>query len=44
MEAVIDGLSRFCAARGIVRVAELTGALKREETDEAELEWAEPPT
>jgi dihydroorotate dehydrogenase (NAD+) catalytic subunit len=43
MEAVIDGLSRFCAARGIARVAELTGALKREETDEAELEWAEPP-
>jgi dihydroorotate dehydrogenase (NAD+) catalytic subunit len=43
MEAVIDGLSRFCTARGIARVAELTGALKREETDEAELEWAEPP-
>jgi dihydroorotate dehydrogenase (NAD+) catalytic subunit len=43
MEAVIDGLSRFCAARGMARVAELTGALKREETDEAELEWAEPP-
>jgi dihydroorotate dehydrogenase (NAD+) catalytic subunit len=43
MEAVIDGLSHFCAARGIARVAELTGALKREETDEAELEWAEPP-
>ncbi|MCR0980952.1 dihydroorotate dehydrogenase [Roseomonas populi] len=42
MEAVIDGLDRFCAARGIARVAELTGAINREETDEAELEWTEP--
>ncbi|MBI0534486.1 dihydroorotate dehydrogenase [Roseomonas sp. KE2513] len=42
MEAVIGGLSRFCAGRGIARVADLTGALHREETDEAELEWAEP--
>ncbi|WP_245214797.1 dihydroorotate dehydrogenase [Roseomonas indoligenes] len=42
MEAVIDGLDRFCAARGIARVAALTGAISREETDEAELEWTEP--
>jgi len=42
MEAVIEGLARFCAGRGIARVAELTGAIRREETDEAEIEWAEP--
>jgi dihydroorotate dehydrogenase (NAD+) catalytic subunit len=42
MQAVIEGLDRFCAARGIARVAELTGAINREETDEAELEWTEP--
>ena len=42
MAAVIEGLARFCAGRGIARVADLTGAIRREETDEAEIEWAEP--
>ncbi len=32
MIAVIEGLDRFCAARGIARVAELTGALRELET------------
>lgn len=41
MEAVIEGLARFCAGRGIARVADLTGAIRREEADEAEIEWAE---
>jgi dihydroorotate dehydrogenase (NAD+) catalytic subunit len=31
MTAVIDGLDRFCAERGIARVAELTGALRHAE-------------
>jgi dihydroorotate dehydrogenase (NAD+) catalytic subunit len=28
MIEVIEGLAKFCAARGIARVAELTGAVK----------------
>jgi len=32
---VIDGLDRFCARRGIARVADLTGAI-RLEADHAE--------
>ena len=42
MTDVIDGLDRFCAARGIARVAALTGALQREEADEVDLEWVSP--
>ncbi|MBC9206181.1 dihydroorotate dehydrogenase [Roseomonas aerophila] len=42
MTQVIDGLAQFCAARGIGHVAELTGALKREDTHEADLAWAAP--
>ena len=41
MIAIIDGLAAFCAARNIRRVAELTGAMQREEADEAEVEWLE---
>lgn len=36
---VIEGLDRFCDARGIARVADLTGALKHEEADEEDLAW-----
>jgi dihydroorotate dehydrogenase (NAD+) catalytic subunit len=36
---VIDGLERFCDARGLHRVADLTGALKHEEADEEDLSW-----
>jgi dihydroorotate dehydrogenase (NAD+) catalytic subunit len=39
MLRIIDGLAAFCAARAIPRVADLTGALRREEADEAELKW-----
>jgi dihydroorotate dehydrogenase (NAD+) catalytic subunit len=39
---VIEGLDRFCEARGLHRVAELTGALKHEETDEEDLSWVAP--
>jgi dihydroorotate dehydrogenase (NAD+) catalytic subunit len=39
---VIDGLDRFCEARGLHRVADLTGALKHEETDEEDLSWVAP--
>lgn len=39
MIAIIDGLAAFCAARNIRRVTELTGAMQREEADEAEVEW-----
>jgi dihydroorotate dehydrogenase (NAD+) catalytic subunit len=42
MIEVIVGLERFCAARGLHRVAELTGALKHEETDEEDLSWVAP--
>ena len=39
MIAIIDGLAAFCTAHSIRRVAELTGAMQREEADEAEVEW-----
>jgi dihydroorotate dehydrogenase (NAD+) catalytic subunit len=39
---VIDGLDRFCDARGLYRVSDLTGALKHEETDEEDLSWVAP--
>ncbi|HTB46962.1 MAG TPA: dihydroorotate dehydrogenase, partial [Acetobacteraceae bacterium] len=42
MLTIIDGLAAFCAARNIKRVADLTGALQREEADEAEVEWLDP--
>ena len=39
MIEVIEGLDRFCAARGIPRVAELTGAMRHEEADEEDVTW-----
>jgi dihydroorotate dehydrogenase (NAD+) catalytic subunit len=39
MIAIIDGLAAFCTAHNIRRVVELTGAMQREEADEAEVEW-----
>jgi dihydroorotate dehydrogenase (NAD+) catalytic subunit len=39
---VIEGLDRFCEARGLHRVADLTGALKHEESDEEDLSWVAP--
>jgi len=44
MNSVITGLDRFCDARDIKRVSELTGALKREEADEVDLAWLAAPT
>jgi dihydroorotate dehydrogenase (NAD+) catalytic subunit len=44
MIEVIEGLDLFCEARGLRRVAELTGALKHEETDEEDLSWVATPT
>jgi len=41
---VIDGLDRFCEARGLPRVADLTGALKHEEADEEDLSWVATTT
>ena len=43
MLAIIDGLAAFCAARNMRGVAELTGAMLREEADEAEVEWLGQP-
>jgi dihydroorotate dehydrogenase (NAD+) catalytic subunit len=40
MTAVIDGLAQFCRSRGLPRVSDLTGALKREEADEDDVAWA----
>ncbi len=42
MLEVIEGLARFCEARGMARVAELIGAVKREEADEDDLAWITP--
>jgi len=42
MIEVIEGLDRFCEARGIARVADLTGALTHEEADEDDLSWVSP--
>jgi dihydroorotate dehydrogenase (NAD+) catalytic subunit len=42
MTEVIDGLDRFCEAREIPRVSELTGAMLREEVDEDDLAWVAP--
>ena len=39
MIEIIDGLAAFCTGRGIRSVADLTGAMQREEADEAEVEW-----
>ena len=39
---VIEGLDRFCEARGLHGVSDLTGALKHEETDEEDLSWVAP--
>jgi len=44
MIEVIDGLDRFCEARGLPRVSDLTGALRHEETDEDDLSWVSPVT
>ncbi len=42
MIAVIEGLDRFCTSHGIARVADLTGAMKREETNALPLTQAMP--
>jgi dihydroorotate dehydrogenase (NAD+) catalytic subunit len=39
MIEIIDGLAAFCTGRNIRHVAGLTGAMQREEADEAEVEW-----
>jgi dihydroorotate dehydrogenase (NAD+) catalytic subunit len=39
---VIEGLDRFCEARGLHRVSDLTGAMKHEESDEEDLSWVAP--
>ncbi len=43
MIAVIDGLARFCERHDLSRVADLTGAVRNEEADEADLSWVAPP-
>lgn len=42
MTDIIDGLDRFCAARGMASVAGLTGALRREETQDMQLSEVMP--
>ena len=44
MPNIIDGLDKFCDARGLASVSELTGAIRHEETDEEDLSWLSPPT
>ena len=44
MIEVIEGLDRFCEARDIARISDLTGALKHEEADEDDLSWVSPVT
>jgi dihydroorotate dehydrogenase (NAD+) catalytic subunit len=43
MTTIIDGLTKFCERRDIVRVADLIGAVVSEESDEPELSWVAPP-
>ena len=43
MISVIEGLAKFCERRDIARVSDLIGAVRNEETDEADLEWVAPP-
>ncbi len=43
MISVIEGLANFCQKRDIARVADLTGAIRNEEVDEADLAWVAPP-
>jgi dihydroorotate dehydrogenase (NAD+) catalytic subunit len=40
---IIDGITKFCERREIPRVADLTGAVLTEESDETELAWVAPP-
>jgi dihydroorotate dehydrogenase (NAD+) catalytic subunit len=42
MPTIVDGLVRFCERHGIARVADLTGAVSNEETDEPEIAWLDP--
>ena len=41
--SVIDGLAKFCEKHDIPRASELTGALRTDEADEADLAWVSPP-
>jgi dihydroorotate dehydrogenase (NAD+) catalytic subunit len=43
MIAVIEGLAKFCDRRDIPRVADLIGAVRNEEVDEADLSWVAAP-
>lgn len=40
---IIDGMTKFCERREILRVADLIGAVLTEESDETELAWVAPP-
>jgi dihydroorotate dehydrogenase (NAD+) catalytic subunit len=42
MLEVIEELDRFCHARGIGHVRELTGALRHDETDDEDVSWVGP--
>jgi dihydroorotate dehydrogenase (NAD+) catalytic subunit len=42
MTTIIDGLAKFCDRRELARVADLTGAVINEESDEPELAWVAP--
>ncbi len=42
MISVIEGLAKFCERRDIPRVSDLTGAVRNEEADEADLAWVAP--
>jgi dihydroorotate dehydrogenase (NAD+) catalytic subunit len=42
MITIIDGLTKFCERRDIAQVADLTGAVLNEESDEPELAWVGP--
>ncbi len=44
MTSIIDDIEAFCVHREIPRVAELTGGVLIEETDEPDLAWLNPPT
>ncbi len=39
---IIDGLAQFCMHRDIAKIADLSGALVIEESDEPDMAWTEP--
>lgn len=42
MVRIVDGLTQFCSHRDVAKIADLSGALVVEESDEPDIAWTEP--